>query len=76
MVCVSVKTIVLLVTSPLSKAFFSPFFFFVLKASLIISTTCMFRTLQEHWVPHCTVLNLNPDSCSLLGSASSDVRLL
>lgn len=76
MVCVSVKTIVLLVTSPLSKAFFPPFFVFVLKASLIISTTCMFRTLQEHWVPHCTVLNLNPDSCSLLGSASSDVRLL
>lgn len=56
--------------------FFFPFFVFVLKASLIISTTCMFRTLQEHWVPHCTVLNLNPDSCSLLGSASSDVRLL
>lgn len=56
--------------------FFSLFFVFVLKASLIISTTCMFRTLQEHWVPHCTVLNLNPDSCSLLGSASSDVRLL
>lgn len=74
MVCVSVKTIVLLVTSPRSKAFFS--FLFFLKASLNISTTCMFRTLQEHWVPHCTVLNLNPDSCSLLGSASSDVRLL
>lgn len=58
---------------PAFKGFFS---FFFLKASLIISTTCMFRTLQEHWVPHCTVLNLNPDSCSLLGSASSDVRLL